>query len=231
MHAAWAEEHGLTFRYKMLFGQPRINVADPVALNYILSHSDSFPKPELTRKFLVDLLGNGVLVAEGSDHKRQRKVLQPSFSPQSVRDNLPVFYDKAEELREKILALIEDDPDNIASATPAKKEDLVHGGRKIDMMKFLGMCTIDVIGIAGFNYDFKALSQPKNELAEAFSKMFSAGQNFSVMSILQAFVPGASRIVSPVIKLGTRIQADYPSLQRGRQRCGRVRLPNSVLDA
>lgn len=180
----------------MLFGAPRVCSADPVTLNYILSHHDMFPKPALTRKFLTDLLGDGVLVAEGTTHRRQRRILNPSFSPQSIRDVIPVFYDKAEELREKLLGLIEEDPLNTASPTPASKEDAISGGRKIDVMKFLGQCTIDVIGVAGFNYDFKALSQPKNELADAFTKMFSAGQSISFMSILQAFVPGASKIVS-----------------------------------
>lgn len=198
MHAQWARTHGLTYRYRMLFNSSRICTADPVALNYILTHSDKFPKPELTRKFLVDLLGNGVLVAEGADHRRQRRVLNPCFSPQSIRDVMPVFYDKAEELREKLLGLIEDDSEGIASPTPAVKEDTVAGGRKIDVMRFLGMCTLDVIGVAGFSYDFKALSQPKNELAEAFSKMFSAGQQFNAVAIMQAFVPGMGKIVSSV---------------------------------
>lgn len=180
----------------MLFGQARLCTADPVALNYILSHHESFPKPELTRKFLIDLLGNGVLVAEGAEHKRQRRILNPCFSPQSIRDVLPVFYDKAFELREKMLAIIEEDPMGEASPTPTSKEDMVVGGRKMDVMKWLGKATIDVIGIAGFNYDFKALSQPRNELADSFSAMFSSGQNFTAMAIFQAFVPGASKIVS-----------------------------------
>lgn len=196
MHAEWAEQYGPTFRYQMLFGGPRVCTADPVALNHILTHADSFPKPALTRKFLVDLVGDGVLVAEGATHRRQRRVLNPSFSLQSIKNVLPVFYDKAEELREKLLALIEDDPHNDAAPTPPKPEDVVRGARKIDVMKFLGMCTLDVIGVAGFNYDFKSLSQPKNELAEAFREMFSAGQNFNFVGVLQAFVPYADRIVS-----------------------------------
>lgn len=88
-------------------------------------------------------------------------------------------------------------------------------GRKIDVMKYLGQCTIDVIGIAGFNYDFKALSQPTNELADAFSKMFAAGQSFSGMAIIQTFVPGASRIPT---KRTTTMKAS----QEVTQRIGRV---------
>lgn len=35
------------------------------ALYSVFSHPDEFPKPELTRRFLSVLLGEGVLVAEG----------------------------------------------------------------------------------------------------------------------------------------------------------------------
>ncbi|RSH95125.1 hypothetical protein EHS25_000211 [Saitozyma podzolica] len=194
-HSVWRKEFGLTYRYRVLFGSPRFYSADPVALSYILGHTDKFPKPPQMRKNMADMLGNGVLIAEGHDHRRQRKILNPSFSASAVRDMIPVFYDKAFELRDKLVSLIEDDNlAAIAAPTPAKPEDVVPGARKIDVLKFLGMATIDVIGIAGFNYDFRALHQPRNELAEAFRDMFSAGQNLTVMGIIQALVPGADLI-------------------------------------
>lgn len=99
------------------------------------------------------------------------------------------------ELREKLLGLVEEDSEGNAALTPTSKEDMVSGARKIDVMKYLGMAAIDIIGLAGFNYDFKALSQPSNELADAFTNMFQAAQNFTGMDIIQAFVPGASRLV------------------------------------
>jgi cytochrome P450 len=206
-HSVWRKEFGLTYRYRVLFGSPRFYSADPVALSYILGHTDKFPKPPQMRKNMADMLGNGVLIAEGHDHRRQRKILNPSFSASAVRDMIPVFYDKAFELRDKLVSLIEDDNlAAIAAPTPAKPEDVVPGARKIDVLKFLGMATIDVIGIAGFNYDFRALHQPRNELAEAFRDMFSAGQNLTVMGIIQALVPGADLIVSYGVSLSLLVE-------------------------
>jgi hypothetical protein len=88
-------------------------------------------------------LGNGLLVAEGADHKRQRRVLNQCFSQQAIKDLVPIFYDKAEELSEKLLGLIEEDPENEAAPTPTKPEDQQPGGRKVDIMKYIAMCTIE----------------------------------------------------------------------------------------
>ena len=143
---------------------------------------------------MADMLGKGVLVAEGADHRRQRKVLNPSFSPAAVRDMVPIFYDKAYELKDKFIAMIDDDTVE-SSPTPATKEDKVVGGKKIDVMLYLGQATLDVIGIAGFNYDLQALSDPNNELARAYRDMMSAGQTISVLGLLQAIIPGFNLIV------------------------------------
>ncbi|WVW79570.1 hypothetical protein I302_101539 [Kwoniella bestiolae CBS 10118] len=190
-HGRWIKEYGPTFRYKVIAGAPRFYTADPVALSYILNHADIFPKPPQTRKGMADMLGNGVLVAEGADHKRQRRLLNPSFSPLAIKGMIPIFYDKAYELREKFTALIEDEHSGVgaASPTPPQEMDIVKGTRKIDVMSWLGRCTLDVIGLAGFNYDFKALEEPHNELAEAYRKMFSAGMEVTVGAILQALFP------------------------------------------
>lgn len=53
---------------------------------------------------------------------------------------------------------------------------------------------MDVIGLAGFDYDFNSLAVPDNELAKAFHEMFSADRAMSIMSILQFVVP-ATRFI------------------------------------
>jgi len=51
--------------------------------------------------------------------------------------------------------------------------------------------TLDVIGQAGFNYRFNALnpSEKPNELNDAFATMFRAGEQLSLLPIIQNFVP------------------------------------------
>ncbi|KAL1407956.1 hypothetical protein Q8F55_004753 [Vanrija albida] len=191
-HDEWIAEYGHTIRYTMMFGETRIVTTDPVALGFILQHSYEFIKPPRTNQFLERMLGNGVLTAEGDVHRRQRRVLNPAFGPAAIRDMSPVFYDKAYELQRKFNTFIEDEAAadaDVTSPTPAKDVDRVPGARKIDIMRYLGQTTLDVIGVAGFNYDFKTLSERRNPLAEAFNAMFQSGARITVMGILQNFFP------------------------------------------
>ena len=56
--------------YRWLFNESRVMVTTPKALSEVLvQRSYEFVKPERTRKFLARLLGVGVLVAEGDEHK------------------------------------------------------------------------------------------------------------------------------------------------------------------
>lgn len=64
---------------------------------------------------------------------------------------------------------------------------------------------MDVIGLAGFDYDFNALAVPDNELAKAFHDMFSADGRMSIMSIIQFVVPLARFI--PTRRMTTQKRA------------------------
>jgi hypothetical protein len=146
-------------------------VGDPTAISYILQHTEIFQKDDLTRTFLRRILGEGLLNVEGSDHRRQRKVMNPAFGPGLIRDHhLPIFYDKAYQLKEVLLGLI-----SSSSSSGSGSETSLHGTR-MDISKWLGKTTLDVIGLAGFGYDFNSLHDPTNELALAMERMFTATQ-------------------------------------------------------
>ena len=56
--------------YTVVFNQPRVLLTSPKVLAEVLSHkSYEFIKPPQMRVNLVKVLGNGVLFAEGDDHK------------------------------------------------------------------------------------------------------------------------------------------------------------------
>lgn len=116
-----------------------------------------------------------------------------------------MFMDKAYELKDTLNHIVNDTSIE-ASPTPPVPGDVVEGTRKIDVMRYLAQATLDVIGLAGFNYDFRSLSvsEGKNELAEAYRNMFQATQTIDKMAILQAFVKPLRKIVSSLPRdLGT----------------------------
>nr|ODN90579.1 hypothetical protein L203_01690 [Cryptococcus depauperatus CBS 7841] len=42
----------------------------------------------------------------------------------------------------------------------------------VDVFKYLAKATLDIIGLAEFGYNFRAFSEPHNELADAYARMF-----------------------------------------------------------
>jgi hypothetical protein len=86
--------------------------------------------------------------------------------------------------------------------TPASIQ-LPHG--TLDVLSWLTRATLDVIGLAGFGYSFDAL-EPKagesNELADAFSVIFSAARKFRIITVLQVWFPFLRRFVSYLLVKG-----------------------------
>ncbi len=67
-----------------VFGFPIYNVADAdIAHEILVDHASSFKK-SLGLQFLRNLLGDGLLTAEGEVHKQHRKLLAPAFAPKRL---------------------------------------------------------------------------------------------------------------------------------------------------
>jgi cytochrome P450 len=116
IHALWEEEYGHVYVYHglgnvhdlitskscipdSLFPQRlRLFTSDVRALAHILQRTDIYHKPASTQQILGRLLGWGVLVAEGEQHRVQRKALNPAFGPGQLRDLTGIFLDKANEV-------------------------------------------------------------------------------------------------------------------------------------
>lgn len=102
---------------------------------------------------------------------------------------LPIMWEKTYELKAKLFSLIEDPSNEEASPTPPVAMDIVPGARKVDMLKYIAMTALDIIGSAGFGYEFNSIGQGHNPLATAFSRMFSLGQQIKPLRVLQIMFP------------------------------------------
>nr|ASN66820.1 Cyp5139R1 [Phaffia rhodozyma] len=171
-HEALVLKYGKTLRYNGFMGMQRFYTADPRAVSYVLNNGYDYPKPARVRVLLEEILGTGLLSAEGGVHQRQRKIVVTSFSRNYIRDMTPVFIEHAYELKDKFLSMIEDDKPT-----------------RIDVLEWIGRATLDIIGRAGFDYHFNALKTEYNELADAFQKMFVHGSDVTLLLVLQNFFP------------------------------------------
>jgi cytochrome P450 len=76
----------------------RLVTTDAFALAHVLQNPDVYRKPGYARRMIAQLLGKGLLVAEGDAHRAQRKALNPAFGPGQLRDLTGVMLDKANEV-------------------------------------------------------------------------------------------------------------------------------------
>ncbi|EED77437.1 predicted protein [Postia placenta Mad-698-R] len=203
LHDAWLEKYGPTLKFSIWFKIPRLLTIDTRAINYILSHSQDYPKPERTRRDLTEILGNGLVVAEGELHRREvsyiindvvssadgqshsaaqdyGKAHNPAFGPAQIRELTDIFVEKAQQLRDMW------------------RKEVAEGTARIDVQGGLTKMTLDVIGLAGFNYEFSALNPDgkPNELNTAFEVMFSYLSEFerSYWPLLRSMFPIFRRI-------------------------------------
>ncbi|EGG12968.1 cytochrome P450 monooxygenase [Melampsora larici-populina 98AG31] len=155
----WHKDFGNTLRMRGFFGQVHLSTIDPKALNHILvSRAYAYPKSEQTRRSLGSLVGHGLLFAEGETHTRQKRILGPVFSPVQIKELAPVVYEYAYLLRDKWTDLIRS----------SQKPYVV-----INVLPWLSRTTLDIIGSAGFGYQFKALENDENSssMGKAFHKL------------------------------------------------------------
>ncbi|KIJ26121.1 hypothetical protein M422DRAFT_272863 [Sphaerobolus stellatus SS14] len=156
---SWIKEYGTALHIKHIFGKDRLWLADPKAIQYVLNTSGyNYPKPYATRVGIEMLLGRGLVWAEGTQHARQRKIMNPAFSFAALRGFLPLFRQTSQRAVNKI-----------KEGTFAGSETKV-----VDIVQWLSLITLDAIGEAAFGYQFHAIQKGnESELANAYQDLFT----------------------------------------------------------
>ena len=171
----WHKKYGPIVRYFFPFGAERLSIADDDALNYMcVKNPYNYPKPDRARQWMVRILGQGVLLAEGNPHKAQRKALAPGFSIQSIKALTPVFWRKA------LLLSRLWERDMIAEGIRTKS---------IEVLEWLNRTTLDIIGEAGFGTNLDSLEHPEVPIREAYRLVFAFDIASRVLHGLAAFIP------------------------------------------
>ena len=212
-HLRFQQELGTTvYVYRGMFYSPRLFIADAKAMLHILSAANSYnyEKPSSTRLVLKNFLGEGVLVAEGDVHKRQRKILQPAFNVAAIRELNPIFMRYSRELVDKVGQMID------RSATTAEEKGAngvtipfvaqsqyaldasKPGAPVLDMGWWCTRAALDIIGDAGFGYHFESLKidvdpsivveRAGDVLGNAFNTLFKHTLRINLTRFLQIYL-------------------------------------------
>ncbi|KAK7002331.1 cytochrome P450 [Favolaschia claudopus] len=99
----WLKKFGSVYRIKGSFGEDRLMVADPAALQHILN-SGAFGElgPALDAAAYAFFGKNSVMVQTGHEHSRLRAGLNPGFTAAAVRRYQPIFAKVAQSISEKL---------------------------------------------------------------------------------------------------------------------------------
>ncbi|KAI0036247.1 cytochrome P450 [Vararia minispora EC-137] len=173
----WMKSYGRTFKFHGLLGETTLYAGDLHAAAHVLSNS-KYERSPLIRATLAFIGTSGILSVEGAQHKRQRRVMNPAFGLIELRKHTEVFVSKANEL----CSIWKDMCNN---------SDRDDGSVKVDAFEWMNKVTLDIICLAGFNYDTAALrstnDQP-NEMNKAVRTMFSFELNEPIF-VLQTVFP------------------------------------------
>jgi cytochrome P450 len=175
--------------YRWIFNEPRILITTPKALAEVLvQRSYEFVKPERVRKGVGKLLGIGILVAEGDEHKvrkrvvacgldtnrvqRQRRALMPAFAFRHIKDLYPTFWDKSVEMTNAISHEMKSNSTSI-----------------VEIRDWASRATLDIIGLCGMGQDFNAIADPTNELNVTYRTIFKPSTTAKIMQVASMFLP------------------------------------------
>jgi len=177
----------------------------------VISHvltSSNYQKPWQTRSFLGRLIGRGkktpaslsgetserdipgIFSMEGDEHKFQRRILAPAFTLQAIKNITPVFFRKADELHDCWKDLIDGAASPVIDASNTATSSASNSGDVVDVAHWISRASFDVIGLAGFDYDFHSLQDEPEEVYGAYRRMFDiADKGLDLRGILELYFP------------------------------------------
>jgi cytochrome P450 len=172
-----------------MLNSERLLIVSPKGLSEVLTTKNyDFIKPAQFATSLGRLLGIGILLAEGEEHKAQRKSLMPAFAFRHIKNLYPVFWDIS---REAVNAMTEQFKAEIlekASSQDVEKtasEEIV-----FEVGEWASRATLDIIGVAGMGQDFGAIKNPDAELSYTYRTVFKPSKQAQILGLLGLFLPG-----------------------------------------
>ncbi|MCJ1397454.1 hypothetical protein MMC11_000647 [Xylographa trunciseda] len=171
-------------RYTSLLNSERILVTGAKALGEVLvTKNYDFVKPSGIREGIGKILGVGILLAEGEEHKTQRRHLMPAFAYRHIKDLYPIFWAKSTELVQALSTHVKEE------AAKAGQEKDLSSTAVVALATWMSRATLDIIGVAGMGQDFNSLEDPETELYITYKKIFQPSKAARMIGLASMFIP------------------------------------------
>ncbi|EIW54929.1 cytochrome P450 [Trametes versicolor FP-101664 SS1] len=182
-HRSLGDLYGPVSKLHGKLGQKILYVFDSVAMHHIaVKEQYIYDEADWFLRMNNYTLGPGLVATTGEQHRRQRKMLNPAFNINHMRDMAPIFYEVAHRLRQALKIQIGERPG------------------EIDLSQWMGRTAIELIGQAGLGHSFDPLVEERSDtLGEALKSFVPSLYAFSdylqFLSIIDAVVPRLVRNV------------------------------------
>ncbi|KAJ8083028.1 hypothetical protein PM082_008891 [Marasmius tenuissimus] len=203
MDFKWFSRYGNIVRFKAPFGEDRLLISDPKAIQHILQgYNWGASVDQRARNLFV--VGPGIAYVDGEDHKRHRRIMNPAFGASEAKALVPVFSTAASSLSNKWKDLLSISNDQ---------------SEVFNIPKWTSRATLDAIGHAGFDYNFGAMENQENRLSKAYhnlyADMFAAPSDGAlIVGTLFSYLPISATQMAGLFEY---LSKSDPRLARGRE--------------
>ncbi|KPM40507.1 hypothetical protein AK830_g6038 [Neonectria ditissima] len=131
-----------------------------------------FAKPNRISSFLRHILGDGLIIVEGNQHKFLRKNTTPAFHFRHIKNLYPMMWAKGEILTKAL-------NQEISNGTTLEGQSSV-----IELSSWASKVTLDIIGIAGLGRKLNVVEKTKDPLQELYEELLEPSREKLVFSML-----------------------------------------------
>ncbi|RYP78998.1 hypothetical protein DL769_003088 [Monosporascus sp. CRB-8-3] len=170
-------QHNGVFRYLDVLNIERVAVTSPDLVAEVLQRTQDFEQSGTLFLLAAPILGPGIILVNGTEHKRQRKILAPSLSTKEIRLLDPIFWEKTVELTEKFTEIVT----NTAAASGFSKP--------ISVDHYAGLVTLDGISKAALGMDFESLKNPDSAIVHNYRGVFEPTTIFRFLAVAKMVFP------------------------------------------
>nr|BAK09468.1 cytochrome P450 [Postia placenta] len=176
-----SEKYGGVVKIHGTYGSKQLFVFDPIALSsVVIKDQYIYERSDETVSSTHLLLGDGLLTSQGERHCKQRKLMNPVFSINHMRDMTPIFYRISRNLRDAIASRVD------------------NGAQDIDILDWMSRTALELVGQAGLGYSFDPLIRDKaDSYAEALKALVPTA--FTLRTYLP-FLPFVMKIGTPAMR-------------------------------
>ncbi|CAF1330457.1 unnamed protein product [Rotaria sordida] len=170
-----AKKHGCIFLYS--YGPfIYLYVNEPDLLADILSRNNApnYMKPiEVSGRFIPLIGSHNLLVAEGSEHERARRMINPAFHHVNLKSMVSIITDRTAKVIESIISNEQQ-------------------SKSIDLQVLFNALTLSIIASSAFGVDFETNAHAKNIICQTFTQLLDIIEYRAMYMIIQ--IPFLSRL-------------------------------------